>query len=193
MRFVRSSTELVHKIWRLKFRRLIQWIRSGECHVYVSIADTDTTNFRFAFSNAKWETSSLFLTREFFANHEKPRGLLISHGEGEEELSIHSRMSCLKDAFLTARETLNILPAFIIREASGCMQTTTLKGICEVVPVHTVKAYRGSRGITPLVLNPYPTAFPYGNGMVLHFYQQQESSTTKTVHKVINKGLKTYV
>ena len=42
-------------------------------------------------------------------------------------------------------------------------------------------------------LNPYPTAFPYGNGMVLHFYQQQESSTTKTVHKVINRGLKTYV
>ena len=40
---------------------------------------------------------------------------------------------------------------------------------------------------------PYPTAFPYGNGMVLHFYQQQESSTTKTVHRVINKGLKTYV
>ena len=39
----------------------------------------------------------------------------------------------------------------------------------------------------------YPTAFPYGNGMVLHFYQQQESSTTKTVHKVINKGLKAYV
>ena len=42
-------------------------------------------------------------------------------------------------------------------------------------------------------INPYPTAFPYGNGMVLQFYQQQESSTTKTVHKVINKGLKTYV
>ena len=42
-------------------------------------------------------------------------------------------------------------------------------------------------------LNPYPTAFPYGNGTVLHFYQQQESSTTKTVNKVINKGLKTYV
>ena len=40
---------------------------------------------------------------------------------------------------------------------------------------------------------PYPTAFPYGNGMVLHFYQQQESSTTRTVHKVINKGLKAYV
>jgi hypothetical protein len=42
-------------------------------------------------------------------------------------------------------------------------------------------------------INPYPTAFPYGNGMVLHFYQQQKSSTTKTVHKVINKRLKTYV
>ena len=44
-----------------------------------------------------------------------------------------------------------------------------------------------------LLINPYPTAFPYGNGMVLHFYQQQENSTTKTVHKVINKGLKAYV
>ena len=44
-----------------------------------------------------------------------------------------------------------------------------------------------------IIINPYPTAFPYGNGMVLHFYQQQESSTTKTVHKVINKGLKAYV
>ena len=44
-----------------------------------------------------------------------------------------------------------------------------------------------------IYINPYPTAFPYGNSMVLHFYQQQESSTTKTVHKVINKGLKTYV
>ena len=43
------------------------------------------------------------------------------------------------------------------------------------------------------IINPYPTAFPYGNGIVLHFYQQQESSTTKIVHKVINKGLKTYV
>ena len=46
---------------------------------------------------------------------------------------------------------------------------------------------------TVLGINPYPTAFPYGNSMVLHFYQQQESSTTKTVHKVINKGLKAYV
>ena len=44
-----------------------------------------------------------------------------------------------------------------------------------------------------ILFNPYPTAFPYGNGMVLHFYQQQESSMTKTVHRVINKGLKAYV
>ena len=48
-------------------------------------------------------------------------------------------------------------------------------------------------GLTALGNNPYPTAFPYGNSMVLHFYQQQESSTTKTVHKVINRGLKAYV
>ena len=48
-----------------------------------------------------------------------------------------------------------------------------------------------NRHIKMLSIIPYTTAFPYGNGMVLHFYQQQESSpTTKTVHKVINKGLK---
>ena len=52
---------------------------------------------------------------------------------------------------------------------------------------------RGPMLTNSIQVNPYPTAFPYGNGMVLHFYQQQESSTTKTVHKVINKGLKTYV
>ena len=40
------------------------------------------------------------------------------------------------------------------------------------------------------LINPYPTAFPYGNGMVLHFYQQQESSTTKTVHKSLTRDLK---
>ena len=55
------------------------------------------------------------------------------------------------------------------------------------------QAFRYSPENAFYVFNPYPTAFPYGNGMVLHFYQQQESSTTKTVHKVINKRLKTYV
>ena len=54
--------------------------------------------------------------------------------------------------------------------------------------------YLFSALFSPVIsINPYPTVFPYGNGMVLHFYQQQESSTTKTVHKVINKGLKAYV
>ena len=52
---------------------------------------------------------------------------------------------------------------------------------------------KNGRGFEYVRNTPYPTAFPYGNGMVLHFYQQQESSTTKTVHKVINKGLKAYV
>ena len=58
-----------------------------------------------------------------------------------------------------------------------------------------LKSHRspGMDQIRAEIINPYPTAFPYGNGMVLHFYQQQESSTTKTVHKVINKRLKTYV
>ena len=53
--------------------------------------------------------------------------------------------------------------------------------------------YSQGNGRLVVIFNPYPTAFPYGNGMVLHFYQQQESSTTKTVHRVINQGLKTYV
>ena len=56
-----------------------------------------------------------------------------------------------------------------------------------------VSSYKQRTKSTPHTVNPYPTAFPYGNGMILHFYQQQESSTTKTVHKVINKRLKTYV
>ena len=55
------------------------------------------------------------------------------------------------------------------------------------------KGVRKGCNLPSLLFNPYPTAFPYGNDMVLHFYQQQESSTTKTVHKIINKGLKTYV
>ena len=50
--------------------------------------------------------------------------------------------------------------------------------------------YMLSHKFSASYINPYPTAFPYGNGTVLHFYQQQESSRTKTVHKVINKGLK---
>ena len=48
---------------------------------------------------------------------------------------------------------------------------------------------KGNIDIITLILRRSRTE----NGMVLHFYQQQESSTTKTVHKVINKGLKAYV
>ena len=66
-------------------------------------------------------------------------------------------------------------------------------GCCETLSAKDIGAVRTHRGTVGHHLNPYPTAFPFGNGMVLHFYQQQESSTTKTVHKVINKGLKAYV
>ena len=64
----------------------------------------------------------------------------------------------------------------------------------EISPFSETEKASSSEVLTAIqYINPYPTAFPYGNGMVLHFYQQQESSTTKTVHKVINKGLKAYV
>ena len=68
-------------------------------------------------------------------------------------------------------------------------------GMVCMLYVHPCEQSGGQQSTTvyTYMINPYPTAFPYGNGMVLHFYQQQESSTTKTVHKVINKGLKTYV
>ena len=66
------------------------------------------------------------------------------------------------------------------------------KNNCEPSWLYLQELYQYARSAEHQI-NPYPTAFPYGNGMVLHFYQQQDSSTTKTVHKVINKGLKTYV
>jgi hypothetical protein len=62
----------------------------------------------------------------------------------------------------------------------------------DLTDLFTVRIITKLREILPEI-KPYPTAFPYGNVMVLHFYKQQESSTTKTVHKVINKGLKAYV
>ena len=72
--------------------------------------------------------------------------------------------------------------------ASNCQPQTSL--VTRQVMYYTVTKLHNA---LPSNINPYPTAFPYGNGMVLHSYQQQESSTTKNVHKVINKGLKTYV
>ena len=53
--------------------------------------------------------------------------------------------------------------------------------------------HRKNTAASGKLINPYPTAFSYGNCTVLHLYQQQESNTTKTVHNVINKRLKTYV
>jgi len=64
--------------------------------------------------------------------------------------------------------------------------------VCSEIHIKNINTLCG-QNVGLLNVNPYPTAFPYGNGMILHFYQQQESSTTKTVHKVINKRLKTYV
>ena len=78
----------------------------------------------------------------------------------------------MSDKFWSLQDFVDVILCMIF----GCPKSTVLLPPSEGVQI-----------------NPYPTAFPYGNGMVLHFYQQQESSTTKTVHKVINKGLKTCV
>ena len=84
------------------------------------------------------------------------------------------------------------------RKPRGRYQYDIKTGLKEIgwngeVWVHVTWDRDNCRNPMDAKFNPYPTAFPYGNGMVLHFYQQQESSTTKTVHKVINKRLKTYV
>ena len=81
---------------------------------------------------------------------------------------------------------------------SGALSCVVLLHVCRCTVCSEgmwlqVNVLKRSDMVQETTINPYPTAFPYGNGMVLHFYQQQESSTTKTVHKVINKGLKTYV
>ena len=44
--------------------------------------------------------------------------------------------------------------------------------------------------IALFVLNPYPTAFPYGNGMVLHFYQQKRAARPKLYTKSLTRDLK---
>ena len=85
----------------------------------------------------------------------------------------------------------NMLVNFKYNFIHPCTRITTLMHIFYNSETNVNKPFRYLPDFLPF--NPYPTAFPYGNGMVLHFYQQQESNTTKTVHKVINKGLKTYV
>ena len=79
-----------------------------------------------------------------------------------------------------------------IRQISDCVTVASLRRSCWSFSI-SILEYSATLYFATQCINPYPTVFPYGNGMVLHFYQQQESSTTKTVHKVINKGLKAYV
>ena len=81
-----------------------------------------------------------------------------------------------------ARGTKSIIDCIIIidRLKSNIEETSVFRG-SEIDSDHKLVESK---------FNPYPTAFPYGNGMILHFYQQQESSTTKTVHSFINKDLK---
>ena len=97
----------------------------------------------------------------------------------------------IKDA-----EELNAVASFIIRQRTTHREHArtqaslrgTRKNEMRCCPPYSAWHAQSTGNIIP-----YPTAFPYGNGVVLHFYQQQESSTAKTVHKVINKGLKAYV
>ena len=111
-------------------------------------------------------------------------------------------MQCLVLNAWTARDThtLTTLRASTDRSSKCWYREVGLNwnyGRTSILYVHSnemcIKHASFSRRAPSDRINPYPTAFPYGNGMVLHFYQQQESSTTKTVHKVINKGLKAYV
>ena len=39
-------------------------------------------------------------------------------------------------------------------------------------------------------INPYPTAFPYGNGMVLHFYSNKRAARPKLYTKSLTRDLK---
>ena len=105
---------------------------------------------------------------------------------------------------MTLRQA-KVVGIFLFYEAAATGNTYAMRTLCEMKSfigfVVRQKFAHGNllAGTLPfqmyanVVFNPYTTAFPYGNGMVLHFYQQQESSTTKTVHKVINRGLKAYV
>ena len=83
------------------------------------------------------------------------------------------------------------MSAVLLETCRELKWTCKNKELCVKLVIYKNHTYTVEHNIG--YINPYPTAFPYGNGMVLHFYQQQESSTTKTVHKFINKGFKAYV
>ena len=103
----------------------------------------------------------------------------------------------VKDSLLCSQQPCLSQMRNVQPDSKLTTQGTTLITVTEVTLPPKVlwnsPSYCVKINLKYMSINPYPTAFPYGNGMVLHFYQQQESSTTKTVHKVINKGLKTYV
>ena len=102
----------------------------------------------------------------------------------------------LSPAYPTAQKAklcfIAFLTPYVVESGVSCV-TYLLSNVRNRLDVMSRVTGHIATGHSASVINPYPTAFPYGNGMVLHFYQQQESSTTKTVHKVINKGLKAYV
>ena len=89
--------------------------------------------------------------------------------------------------------TTTMMMVMMMMTTTGLILTTITSIVAAKADTANSPHQIAQRNTTLGKFNPYPTAFPYGNGMVLHFYQQQESSTTKTVHKVINKRLKTHV
>ena len=107
---------------------------------------------------------------------------------GIEPATFRVLAQCLNQICQRAAQYLNIL---VISGADRIVTRVLKKNWKHIWK--TLSRFTTQNSLLGITFIPYPTAFPYGNGMVLHFYEQQESSTTKTVHKVINKGLKAYV
>ena len=113
--------------------------------------------------------------------------VLLVHNRSHYSLEVSVLLEYGSDLLPTRTETLNTWCP--IAQYTVCL----LEQVPSVVAIAHKLILCITSDYSDICINPYPTAFPYGNGMVLHFYQQQESSTNKTVHKVINKGLKAYV
>ena len=116
---------------------------------------------------------------------------------------VHKTINNMKSVGISCFHYLNIICGAVLTLTPEILKTYPVSNVSLEqwsisIRIHLLEGMLIPQTVTPtdnvtVHNNPYPTAFPYGNSMVLHFYQQQESSTTKTVHKVINKGLKTYV
>ena len=106
------------------------------------------------------------------------------------EINTKKKINC--GLIPTHYKCICILVLTTLRMAT-CVAETCLQFLCDKISSIYSSVFVSLFKNLMYLINPYLTAFPYGNDMVLHFYQQQESSTTKTAHKVINKGLKTYV